>query len=134
MQPADDGCMLDAEPGRDAVADFFRDSPVGKQVYDAVAAAVEGLGGAQVRVSNSQVALRRRTAFCWLWLPGRYLHGPTAAVVISVALARRDLDPRWKEVVEVRPGRWMHHLEVNAATEVDEQVEAWLTEAYALAA
>jgi len=126
--------MLDAEPGPDAVADFFRDSPVGKQVYDAVAAMVESLGGGQVRASRSQVSLRRRTAFCWLWLPGRYLRGDTAAVVISVGLARRDPSPRWKEVVEVRPGRWMHHLEVNDAAEVDEQVEAWLTEAYALAA
>ena len=43
-----------------------------------------------VQVSRSQVALRRRRGFGWLWLPGRYLARPGAEVVLTVALGRRE--------------------------------------------
>jgi hypothetical protein len=47
-----------------------------------------------------------------------------------VALDRELPSARWKEVVQPASGRWMHHLEVNAAAEVDEEVATWLAEAY----
>ncbi len=118
----------------DAVASeveaYFAASPLGRQVYDAVAALVDEMGPATVRVSRSQVAFRRRRGFCWIWLPGRYLSHPGAEVVLSCALGRQDPDPRWKEVVQVGGGRWMHHLEMRASDDIDRQVAAWLAEAY----
>lgn len=60
--------------------------------------------------------------FAYLWLPGRYLARPGADVVLSVVLGRRDDDPRRKEVVHPAPARWMHHLEVHDAAEIDAQV------------
>lgn len=51
-------------------------------------------------------------------------------LVLSVFLQRMDRSPRWKEVVEPKPGRFTHHLEINRATEVDHQVREWLREAW----
>ena len=95
---------------------------------------VAALGAADVRVTRSQVAYRRRRAFAWTWLPGRWLRSPGAEVVLSVSLRRRDDSARWKEVVNPAPGRWMHHLEIRAAADLDDEVAAWLAEAWTAAA
>jgi hypothetical protein len=50
--------------------------------------------------------------------------------LLSIALRRRDLSPRWKEVVEPYPGRFTHHLELFTGEEIDAQVRARLFEAY----
>jgi hypothetical protein len=86
-------------------------------------------GPIEVRVSKSQVAFRRQRGFAYLWLPGRYLARPHAEVVLSIALGCHVESPRWKQVVEPTPGRWMHHLEIRDITDVDEEVVRWLREA-----
>jgi hypothetical protein len=85
---------------------------------------------ADVRVTKSQVAFRRTRAFAWAWMPGMYLRGDTAPLVLSVALRRRDASPRWKEIVEPAPGRFMHHLALYSPTEIDGDVLRWLQEAW----
>lgn len=125
------GPMVRVETGD--VEGFFGDAVLGRQVYDALGALVDDLGPATVRVTRSQVAFRRRTGFCWVWLPGRYLARPAAEVVVSVALPRRDDSDRWKEVVPVGGGRWMHHLEVRSVAGLDDDVAARVAEAYASA-
>jgi hypothetical protein len=37
---------------------------------------------------------------------------------------------RWKEVVEPARGRFMHHLELTEAGDIDDQVRLWLYEAW----
>lgn len=83
------------------------------------------------RVGRSQVAFRRRRGFAFLWLPGQYLARPAADVVLSLALDHELASPRWKEVVEPAPGRWMHHLELHAEPDLDDEVAGWLLEAWA---
>jgi hypothetical protein len=51
-------------------------------------------------------------------------------LVLSVFLRRRHGSPRWKEVVEPKPGRFTHHVELGAAKEVDNEVRGWLSEAW----
>jgi hypothetical protein len=91
---------------------------------------IEGLGGVMLRVSKSQVAFRRRTAFAWVWMPEQYLHRPAAPLVLTVGLRRRDPSPRWKQVVEPAPGRFTHHLELYSAADLDDDVRRWLLEAW----
>ena len=92
------------------------------------------MGPVHVRTTRSQVSFRRERGFAYLWLPGRWLAKPGAEVVLSIALDRRDGSPRFKEVVHPAPKVWMHHLEVHALDDVDEQVVDWLREAQAHAA
>jgi hypothetical protein len=98
-------------------------------LVERVRAICEPMGELQLRVSKSQVAFHRPRGFAWVWRPGQYLRNPKAPAVLSVALGRRDRSPRWKEVVQPSPHHWMHHLEVHALSEIDDQVVAWLREA-----
>jgi hypothetical protein len=113
--------------------DLLHGHPTAAAVFDAVSRGLQDLVPVEVRTSKSQIAFRRRRGFAYLWLPGQYLHGPQAEVVLSIALDRHDPSPRFKEVVQPSPGHWMHHLELAGADEVDDQVVAWLHEAAALA-
>lgn len=125
-----------APPGRpvptDGVLAFFGDHLDGRAVAAAVVAAIDALGPHEVRVTRSQVSFGRRRGFAWLWRPGQYLRTDVPAV-LSLALPRRDTDARWKQVAHPARTTWMHHLELRAPSEVDDQVRRWLEEAYASA-
>lgn len=112
---------------------FFAGSSLGLAVFRRVQAVLEQCGPCDLRVARTQVGWARRRGFAFLWLPGRWLRAPDAEVVLTVALTRRDPSPRWKEVVQPRPGLHVHHLELRDAADVDEEVAQWLREAYAAA-
>jgi hypothetical protein len=117
-----------------AVADpagaFFAGRPVGLAVLARVRAVVDATGPHTVRTTRSQVAFRRARSFAWLWAPGRYLARPGAEVVLTIALGRHDPSPRFKEVTHPSPRHWIHHLEARDAAEIDDEVAAWLSEAW----
>ncbi len=104
--------------------------PVALATWARVSAAVSTLDPVEVRVSRSQVALRRRRGFAYLWLPRRYLGARGAPVVVTVVLGRADGSPRWKEVAHPGPRDWVHHLEVTDPAQVDDEVASWLHEAW----
>jgi len=116
------------------VDEFFTGHEPSRPLFDVVQQAIDALGPVDVRVTKSQIAFRRRVAFAWAWIPDRYLRGGHAPLVLSVALRRRDDSPRWKEIVEPRPGRFMHHLELYAPADIDDLVREWLAEAWVAAA
>lgn len=109
--------------------DLFAGHPTALLVVDRVRAALATIGPVEVRTTRSQVAFRRTRAFAWVWRPSQYLGPRGAEAVVSFALDRRELSPRLKSVVEPRPGRFMHHLEVGDPDEIDDSVVAWLREA-----
>lgn len=111
--------------------DLLAGQPESRRIFDALHRAIDAIGPVEARVTKSQVAFRRRRAFAWAWMPGAYLRGPAAPLVLTVALRRRDRSPRWKEVVEPYPGRFTHHLELRSPAEIDDEVRAWLEEAWA---
>ncbi len=109
--------------------EFFSGHPFAVAVFENVREIVDRLGPVEVRVSKSQVAFRLRRGFAYLWIPGRYLRKPTAEVVLSIALGRRDASPRFKEVAHPTPAEWMHHLEIHQLGDLDDEVANWLREA-----
>ena len=113
--------------------EFFSGQDEARQLFETVRSAVEDIGPAELRVTRSQVAFRRRRAFAWVWRPAQYLRRKGAPLVLTVGLRCRNTSPRWKEVVEPYPGRFTHHLELYAPTEVDAEVCQWLSEAWAAA-
>lgn len=114
------------------VEEFFDGSPEGLAVYRAVAEAVEAIGPVRARVSKSQIAFRRRTGFAFVWRPGAYVRSEVPAV-LSIALPVRLESERFKSVVHPAPTVWMHHLELTAAGQVDDEVRGWLVDAYCAA-
>jgi len=123
-----------SDPTDDSVVAFFTGYEAAQPLFEALRLAIDGLGPVTLRVGQSQISFRRRIAFAWAWTPDRYLRGNQAPLVLSVALRRRDPSPRWKEVVEPAPGRFMHHLELRDIGEIDDEVRDWLAAAYAAAA
>ena len=111
--------------------EFFTGQEAARRIFDVLQRTIATFGPAEICVTKSQVAFRRRTAFAWAWMPGAYLHGQVAPLVLTLSLRRRDPSPRWKEVVEPYPGRFTHHLELRSPAEIDGEVCAWLEEARA---
>jgi hypothetical protein len=109
---------------------LFDGATLALDVFRAVRRALEEIGDAELHVTSSQVAFRRRRGFAYLWMPSRWLDRPPDTVVLSIALDHELASPRFTQVVEPAPGQWMHHLEVRSVDEVDDDVTAWLADAW----
>ncbi len=110
--------------------EFFAGHEDSHQLFEVVKKAIEAIGPAEMRVSKSQVAWRRRINFAFVWMPEMYLKRKTVPLVLTVDLRRRDSSPRWKQVVEPYPGRFTHHMELKVEAQIDEEVKGWLREAW----
>jgi hypothetical protein len=114
--------------------EFFAGHHESRRIFEAVREAVASIGPANLRVTKSQVAFRRRTGFAYVWMPGQYLRRGDVPLVLTVGLRRRDDSPRWKQIVEPAPGRFTHHLELRSIADIDDEVRCWLQEAWEAAA
>jgi hypothetical protein len=109
---------------------LFRGFPETLAIFQTLERMVARIGVASVRATRSQVAFRRRRGFAYVWRPGQYVRSDVPAV-LSIALGREARSGRFKSVVHPSPGVWMHHVELHDVSEVDDQIWAWLREAYA---
>lgn len=114
--------------------EFFLGYDDSRRIFDAVKLAIDAVGPFTLRVTKSQVASRRSKAFAWAWVPDRYLHGHHAPLVLTLSFSEPDSSPRWKQIVQPSPGRFIHHLELRSAAEIDDEVCSWLQAAWETAA
>ena len=112
---------------------FFAGSPAGLALFTAVQNAVAAIGQAEIRVTKSQIAFRRRKGFAYVWRPGQYVKSKVPAV-LSIALPDKVASNRFKEVAHPAAKVWLHHLELSDPAEIDAEVRTWLAEAYDVAA
>jgi hypothetical protein len=117
-----------------ALDKYFAGRAESRQLFETLREVIESIGAAEIRVTRSQVTFQRRKAFAWAWIPGKYLRGRGAPLVLTLSFPYRDASPRWKEIVEPAPGRFTHHLELWSAGDIDEEVRDWLREAWIEAA
>lgn len=116
------------------VDEFLTGCEESRQLFEAVREMIATVGPADIRVTKSQVAFRRRTGFAFVWMPDMYLGRGDVPLVLTVGLRRRNDSPRWRQVVEPAHGRFTHHLELRAVSDVDHEVRSWLEEAWDAAA
>jgi hypothetical protein len=112
------------------VESFFAGQEEARLLFEAVRQSVEAAGPAELRVSKSQIAFRRRRLFAIVWMPSLALRRKAAPLVLTLALRSRSSSPRWKEIVEPAPGRFTHHLELYIVTVIDDEVRGWILEAW----
>lgn len=113
-----------------AALGFMSAVPDGPAVFDRVLGALRlRHDDVLVRTTGSQVAFWRRRGFAYLWLPGRHLTHPRTDIALSFALPNQLASPRFAQVVKVSKTLWMHHLDVNDPTTIDDQVLDWLEQA-----
>ena len=117
-----------------AEEEFFLGFESSRPLFNAVREAIDCIGVTEMRVSKSQIAFWRRKPVARVWIPGRYLKGDIAPLVLTLGFDHLIESDRWKEVVEPAPGRFTHHLELRSVDEIDEQVREWLRQAWLNAA
>lgn len=116
---------------------FFDALPAALTIYERFAArAAAELPAYQVRVQKTQITYSNRYLFaCASFLKVRKAkERPNPYLVITVGLNRRLESPRVDAAVEPYPGRWTHHITVASPEEIDDELMAWVQEAYAFAA
>ena len=109
--------------------DLFDGHPDGLELYREVRDAVATIGEADVRVTRSQIAFRRRRGFAYVWRPGQYVRSEVPAV-LTIALSHEVRSHRIKSVAHPSADVWMHHIELHEATQIDDEIRGWLAEAY----
>jgi hypothetical protein len=107
---------------------LFGDRAFALSVVARVAAMIGSIGEASVRTSKTQIAFRRWRGFVYLWPP--VFEGSGVEIVLSIALTRHDRSARFKQVAHPAPRIWMHHMEIRDLSQLDDEVAAWLREAY----
>ncbi len=98
-------------------------------LYREVRDAVASVGEADVQVTKSQIAFRRRRGFAYVWRPDQYVNSEVSAV-LSIALSQEVRSRRFKSVAHPSANVWMHHIELHTASQIDGEVRRWLAEAY----
>lgn len=114
--------------------EFFSGQPVSQMLFEIIRREMDAIGEVSIQVTKSQIAFRRNRNFAMVWMPGQYLKGRIAPLVLTVSLPWRDGSPRWKEIVEPAPGRFTHHLELSDPADIDKEVRDWLRKAWEAAA
>jgi predicted transport protein len=114
--------------------DFFGEAQLARSLFDAVSREIALLGSVSIRVSKSQVAFRRKKNIAVVWMPSKYLKQPSAPLVLTLSFSKPDDSPRWKQITQVTPKRYTHHLELHQVEDINAQVRGWLHEAWEAAA
>jgi hypothetical protein len=121
------------KPGDRAVEGFFTGRTVSMALFHIVRLYIESLGPVRMEAMKSQISFGTRTKFAWVWLPPPWAKNrPENSIVLTFGLRRHVEHKRIVQAVEPRPGRWTHHVIIDKEADLDEDVRAWLREAYDL--
>ena len=116
---------------------FFNEHPEAPPLYEAFEKRLLAeLEGVVIQPQKSQITLKNRRVFGAVsFLPARRAKDrPDPYITITLGLNRREGSPRVDQASEPYPGRWTHHLVIGAAEEIDDELMAWVREAFAFAA
>lgn len=117
------------------LACFFQDRPEEAALYAALYKAMDAaFPQAQVKVQKTQISFYQRHLFAAVSLPiRRRKDWPAHCIVLTLGLPAPLDSPRIAMAVEPYPGRWTHHILIDAPDQIDAQLLAWLQEACAFA-
>lgn len=116
---------------------FFNEHPEAVPLYEAFEARLlSELEGVMIRPQKSQITLKNRRVFGAVsFLPARKAKDrPDPYITVTLGLNRRESSPRIDQASEPYPGRWTHHIVIGSAEEIDDELMAWVKEAYDFAA
>ena len=110
--------------GRHSLAAHFRGKPPEiRALYDAVVAAIRGIGPVRVLPEKTRIAFQVRMSFAQLTPRQRWIDG-------HVVLARRLENARFRKVETFSPRNHLHAFRLTSPADVDDEFRAWLAEAY----
>lgn len=110
---------------------FCAGAPVETALYHLIEAHVlSRYPDVSVKHDRTQSAFIRKVQFAWLSMPRR--KADAGAVMLSLGLPGPVDLPCMLHVAEVAPGRWMHHLLIRSADELNEEICSLIGSAWAL--
>ena len=109
------------------LTDFFNGYEKSREIFDHLYQRMRQRVDFDLRVTKSQIAFVTDKPCAWVWITARYIKGPDLApLVLTLVLPYQHPSPRWKEIVEPRPGSFTHHLEIHTIEDIDQEVLDWL--------
>jgi len=96
-----------------------------REIYEAFLKAIQRRGHVTVLPEKTRIAFQVRMSFAQLTTRSKWVDG-------HVVLARRFEHPRFRKVETFSPRNHVHYFRLTSVAEVDEEVESWLAEAYAV--
>ncbi len=89
----------------------------------------------KIKVSKTQISFYNRHMFAMVSPPTRRKKDwPKEFVMVSFGLPYRADSPRIAVSVEAYPNRWTHHVILESADGIDEELLGWIKEAYSFSA
>lgn len=93
--------------------------------FDRIVSLIRELGPVTVLPEKTRIAFQVRMSFAAVMPRKRWLDG-------HVVLARFCENQRFTKIDYISPRNVVHHFRISDPTDVDEEVRAWLAEAYAV--
>jgi hypothetical protein len=100
-------------------------SPEVVALYKRFARMVRACGPVTVVPEKTRIAFQVRMSFAAVMLKRRWLDG-------HVVLARRLTDSRFRGIQTISPKNHVHQFRIASPDQLDDRLEAWLREAYAV--
>jgi hypothetical protein len=112
--------------GLHSLDDHFRGKPPEiRRMFDRLRAMVEKIGPVRILPEKTRIAFQVRMSFAQVSPRQRWLDG-------HVVLARRLESARFRSVRTFSPRNHLHTFRISSEAEIDDELCAWLTEAYAV--
>ena len=113
------------------VEGLFESYPFSYRLFKVVREFIESLGTVKTQATKTPISFSTKTGFAGVWLPQMWIkNAPENSIVLSFGLGRRVIHPNIKESKEPYPGRWTHHVVIEKESDFDDNVRAWLHEAF----
>jgi hypothetical protein len=104
-------------------AHFRGKKPEIRRLFDAVVTAIRDIGPVRILPEKSRIAFQVRMSFAQLTPRKQWIDG-------HVILARRLEHPRFRRIETFSPRNHLHAFRLSAPQDVDDELRAWLAEAY----
>ena len=111
---------------------FFQGEPQALLVYQALEERIlRELLQVSLKVHKTQISFSSKHGFAYASLP-RFSRKaqPRARLILTLGLSHRLEHPRIWQATEPYPRRWTHHVILEAPEDVDDELMAWIKEAY----
>lgn len=111
---------------------FFAPMPAALPLYQAVEGRIlNELEHVNIQVKKTQITFKNRYGFAYVSLPARKLKGrPETCIIVTFGLPYRLEDARIFVATEPYPNRWTHHVIMERAEEMDDQLMGWIRDSY----
>jgi hypothetical protein len=109
---------------RRSEADFFGGRDAQRALFEALLACVRRCGPVTVNVNRTRISLQGRVRFAAINRVTR------DGLACHLWLKRRIDSPRFERIEHLPPGNFVHHFRLTDAAGLDDELGAWIAEAY----